>query len=151
MVQMAIVSVYKTLRSCVVCGEDFLPPRRPDNVIAICCSSWCGFEYKRRRDGFPPRPIPAPADRIAARVDTVARAPRRLRVKEGVPIWSQNIIRNRERMTLTQQQLADRLEVHKNTVNGWEVGRSIPPITKFAAMARLFGVTLDALYYPQGE
>lgn len=46
---------------------------------------------------------------------------------------------------LTQQQLADKLFVTKQTVSKWEKGKSVPDITSIDSLASFFGVSVDYL------
>ena len=57
----------------------------------------------------------------------------------------QNIYTLRRKAGLSQEQLAERLEVTRQTISKWEGGHSVPDLDKLRAMANLFGVTLDAL------
>ncbi len=58
---------------------------------------------------------------------------------------SDNIRIYRKRLTLTQEQLAERLGVSFQSVSRWENGTTVPDIELIVAMARLFGCTVDAL------
>ena len=53
----------------------------------------------------------------------------------------QNIIfslkKLRSLLNLTQQELADRIDVSKTTLANWETGRQVPPIDKFAQIVQL--------------
>ena len=57
----------------------------------------------------------------------------------------ENIYILRRKAGLSQEQLAERLEVTRQTVSKWETGRSVPDLEKLEAMARVFGVTLNEL------
>ena len=57
----------------------------------------------------------------------------------------ENIYTLRRKAGLSQEQLAERLEVTRQTVSKWETGRSVPDLEKLEAMARVFGVTLNEL------
>lgn len=46
---------------------------------------------------------------------------------------------------MSQEDLAAALEVTRQTVSKWEVGDSTPDMAKLAALAELFGVSLDFL------
>lgn len=43
----------------------------------------------------------------------------------------------RSLLNLTQQELADQIEVSKTTLANWETGRQVPPIDKFAQIVQL--------------
>ena len=63
----------------------------------------------------------------------------------------QNIARLRTQKNLSQGDLADALEVSRQSVSKWETDASIPELDKLLRLAELFGVTLDELvgYEPQ--
>ena len=56
----------------------------------------------------------------------------------------QNIARLRAQKNLSQGDLADALEVSRQSVSKWETDASIPELDKLLRLAELFGVTLDA-------
>ena len=51
----------------------------------------------------------------------------------------------RERAGLSQDQMADVLGVHKNTVSGWEKGNFEPTSKNVVQLATLFGCSADYL------
>lgn len=51
----------------------------------------------------------------------------------------------RRKAGMSQEQLADRLGITRQSVSKWEAGSSIPEISKLVAMSELFGVSLDYL------
>ncbi|MCR4791581.1 MAG: helix-turn-helix domain-containing protein [Lachnospiraceae bacterium] len=51
----------------------------------------------------------------------------------------------RKQKGLSQEELASRLNVSRQTVSKWEVGDSSPDMEKLVAMSDLFGITLDEL------
>lgn len=51
----------------------------------------------------------------------------------------------RKQKGFSQEELAGRLNVSRQTVSKWEVGDSTPDMEKLVAMSDLFGVTLDEL------
>lgn len=57
----------------------------------------------------------------------------------------ENIYTLRRKAGLSQEQLAERLEVTRQTISKWEGGHSVPDLEKLQAMSRIFGVTLDEL------
>lgn len=59
--------------------------------------------------------------------------------------WYENIKRLREGNSLTQQQLADRLYVSRQTVCRWESGTRCPDLDMARNLAREFRVSLDEL------
>ena len=52
---------------------------------------------------------------------------------------------HRKECGLTQEEMANRLGVTASAVNKWESGASLPDITMLAPIARLLGITVDAL------
>lgn len=58
---------------------------------------------------------------------------------------SQNIATLRRLNELTQEELAARLGVSRQTVAKWEAAESMPDLVNAQALAALFGVTLDNL------
>jgi transcriptional regulator with XRE-family HTH domain len=57
----------------------------------------------------------------------------------------------RESKGLTQEQLADRLDVSKSTISKWESEDRAPSINTLAAVAEALGVRTEALYRYPGE
>ena len=63
-----------------------------------------------------------------------------------------NIQSRRKMVGLTQEQLAERLGVSRQTVTKWETGDSTPDLANAGALAEALDVSLDALvgYDPHG-
>ena len=57
----------------------------------------------------------------------------------------------RKQKGLSQEELASRLNVSRQTVSKWEVGDSTPDMEKLIAMSDLFGVSLDNLVMGKEE
>lgn len=55
------------------------------------------------------------------------------------------ITENRKRLDLTQDQLAEKMNVSAQAVSKWENDLSCPDITLLAPLADLFGITVDQL------
>ena len=51
----------------------------------------------------------------------------------------------RKKAGMSQEQLADRLGITRQSVSKWEAGSSIPEISKLVAMSEIFRVSLDYL------
>ena len=51
----------------------------------------------------------------------------------------------RKQKGLSQEELANRLNVSRQTISKWEVGDSTPDMEKLIAMSDLFGISLDEL------
>jgi transcriptional regulator with XRE-family HTH domain len=59
--------------------------------------------------------------------------------------FADNLIYLRKRENLSQEALADRLEVSRQAVYKWESGQSYPETEKLIAMSKLFNITIDEL------
>lgn len=57
----------------------------------------------------------------------------------------ENIFRLRTEKNLSQENLADALEVSRQSVSKWENNTAVPELEKLMKMAKLFDITLDAL------
>ena len=51
----------------------------------------------------------------------------------------------RKQKGLSQEELANRLNVSRQTVSKWEVGESSPDMEKLVAISELFDISLDEL------
>lgn len=51
----------------------------------------------------------------------------------------------RKKSVLSQEQLAEKLDVTRQTVSKWELGQSKPDMDKLTAMSKLFNVSIDVL------
>ena len=51
----------------------------------------------------------------------------------------------RKQKGLSQEELASRLNVSRQTISKWEVGESTPDMEKLAAISELFDISLDEL------
>ncbi len=56
-----------------------------------------------------------------------------------------NLKRFRKACALSQQQVADAVNIERSSYTCYETGKSIPPIPTAVKLARAFGVTLDDL------
>ena len=57
------------------------------------------------------------------------------------------IVSLRKELNMSQESLAERLNVSRQAVSKWERGEASPDITKVAALAETFGISIDALIY----
>ena len=64
-------------------------------------------------------------------------------------VLGEKIARARKRCGLTQEQLAERLDVTRQSVSRWESGAAFPEMEKMVRLARLLGVSCD--YLLRGE
>lgn len=51
----------------------------------------------------------------------------------------------RKKIMLSQEQLAEKLDVTRQTISKWELGQSKPDMDKLTAMSKLFNVSIDVL------
>ncbi len=65
---------------------------------------------------------------------------------------SENLVILRKKANLSQEALAEKLGVSRQTVAKWESGESVPDIVRCDRLAELYGITLDdLLHYPATE
>lgn len=60
-------------------------------------------------------------------------------------IFAEKILKLRRREGLSQEELANRLEVSRQAVSRWELGTAMPDAPKLFQLSRIFGVTADYL------
>lgn len=60
-------------------------------------------------------------------------------------ILADKIIHHRKLLDLTQEELAEKLNVSRQSVSKWEGALSIPDLNKIIAMSEIFGVSIDYL------
>ena len=60
-------------------------------------------------------------------------------------MFSENLIQLRKINHMSQEELADKVAVSRQTLSKWETGDSMPNIEKSKLLAEIFGVTLDDL------
>ena len=60
-------------------------------------------------------------------------------------ILAEKIIQLRKKNGISQQELADKLDVSRQAVSKWESGASDPSTTNLMALAKLFGVTAEEI------
>ena len=61
-------------------------------------------------------------------------------------IFSRNLRRLRLQKELTQEQLANLLDISVQSVSRWECGNTLPDVMLLPVIAKLYGVTVDDLY-----
>lgn len=59
--------------------------------------------------------------------------------------FNENLKYLRKEEKMTQENLAERLNVSRQAVTKWESGQSLPDIENLKQIADLFGVTMDSL------
>ena len=57
----------------------------------------------------------------------------------------ENIVRLRTQRNWSQGDLADALDISRQSVSKWETDASVPELEKLLKLSELFGVTLDEL------
>ena len=62
--------------------------------------------------------------------------------------FSERLLTLRKSLDLTQEQLAEKLNVSRQSVSKWESGQSVPELDKIVALSVIFGVTTDSLLKP---
>ena len=65
--------------------------------------------------------------------------------KESKMNFAENLRALREKQGITQEQLAEKMEVSRQTVSKWESGSSFPEMEKMIQLTELFSCTLDGL------
>ena len=60
-------------------------------------------------------------------------------------ILADKIINERKKLSWSQEELADKLEVSRQSVSKWESAQSTPDLNRILKMAELFGVSTDYL------
>ena len=62
--------------------------------------------------------------------------------------FAEKLIALRKGKELTQEQLAEQLNVSRQSVSKWENGQAVPEVEKLVELSRAFGVTVDYLLKP---
>lgn len=62
--------------------------------------------------------------------------------------FSEKILSLRKSRGLTQEQLAEKLNVSRQSVSKWESGQAIPELETIVALCRVFDITTDYLLKP---
>ena len=57
----------------------------------------------------------------------------------------ENLARLRKEAGLSQQDLAERLDVSRQSISKWELGTALPSMENLIGLSRLYGVSLDYL------
>ncbi|MEY8321734.1 helix-turn-helix transcriptional regulator [Lachnospiraceae bacterium 46-61] len=59
--------------------------------------------------------------------------------------FSEKLFTLRKANNLTQEQLAEKLDISRQSISKWEIGQAIPEIEKIIALSTIFDVTTDYL------
>ena len=68
-----------------------------------------------------------------------------LELKKVRVMFSENLINLRKLKNISQEELAEKLNVSRQTISKWETGESLPDIEKTKILAELFNVSIDDL------
>ena len=60
-------------------------------------------------------------------------------------ILAEKIMTLRKRFNWSQEELAEKLDISRQSVSKWEVGATIPDLDKILKMSEIFGVSTDYL------
>ena len=63
--------------------------------------------------------------------------------------FGDNLRAQRKKLGLTQQQIADELNIDRSTYSYYELGRTDPSIATLCKLTQIFGITADQLINPQ--
>jgi AbrB family looped-hinge helix DNA binding protein len=66
-------------------------------------------------------------------------------------MFRDNLVKMRKLRRLTQEDIAERLDVTRQTVAKWEAGETVPDLDRCRMLADLFGVSLDDLANYESE
>jgi ribosome-binding protein aMBF1 (putative translation factor) len=99
----------------------------------VVCNRTSGYTWDKQTDSgavlhIPHKPLATPS-----------------MTKEDNMILADKIIDNRKKNGWSQEELADKLGVSRQSVSKWEGAQSIPDMKKILQLADLFGVTTDYL------
>ena len=64
---------------------------------------------------------------------------------KGQKMFSQNLQKLRAEKNISQEQLADKIGVSRQSISAWESGKSSPELEKLIALSELFEISLDEL------
>ena len=59
--------------------------------------------------------------------------------------FSEKLLTLRKTKGMTQEQLAERLDVSRQSISKWESGQAVPELEKIVALSTIFDVTTDYL------
>lgn len=62
--------------------------------------------------------------------------------------FSERLLTLRKGMDLTQEQLAEKMNVSRQSISKWESGQAVPELDKIIALSMIFDVTTDYLLKP---
>ena len=66
-------------------------------------------------------------------------------------MFSENLVQMRKLLSMTQEDLAEKVGVTRQSIAKWEAGESLPDLEKSKILADVLGVSLDELANHQAE
>ena len=66
-------------------------------------------------------------------------------MEKGLFLFADKVKSLREQLNITQSELAKRLGLTRSSVNGWEMGLSVPSTPLLIKLSRIFDVSTDYL------
>ena len=66
-------------------------------------------------------------------------------MEEIIMSFGENLQYYRKREEITQEQLAEKMEVSRQTISKWEAGTSYPEMEKILQLCDLFSCSMDTL------
>lgn len=172
-----ILSVYKTPRVCIRCGETFIPQKRSNGMASNpeVCSYTCRLKKASKQLGaisaesridreiaytkpapirsnsapIPTGPIPTKPPRLRPSKQPRGGDGRFARKDAATPPtpFAHALRRMRQRLDLRASDVAEELGVAPTTVFNWERGDVMIPADKLASLADFFGVSMEDLWH----
>lgn len=65
--------------------------------------------------------------------------------------FNEKLVMLRKQHNLSQEQVAEKLGVARQTVSKWELGETTPEMDKLIIMSELYNITLDELMKEENE
>ena len=62
--------------------------------------------------------------------------------------FGENLMRSRKKSGLSQEEVAAKLGISRQTVSKWELGETLPDIQQAKKLSTLYHITLDELVEP---
>ena len=65
--------------------------------------------------------------------------------------FNEKLVNLRKKHNLSQEQVAEKLKVARQTISKWELGETTPEMDKLIIMSELYNITLDELMKEENE
>ena len=65
--------------------------------------------------------------------------------------FNEKLVNLRKKHSLSQEQVAEKLKVARQTISKWELGETTPEMDKLIIMSELYNITLDELIKEENE